>query len=155
MSVNPMTSSAVQSPIGLHAAPGRSEAEAAIREAIATGQPGCAVVLLADRVVAVSEEHGYAAGERLLEAFYARWRAAIGPDRRLYRWSFSSFVAAPVSGEAASGMERLASELTLCRLGDGRHVATGAQIHSVPLHWGGTAEMVSRLLDHFVATYAG
>lgn len=150
-----MASSAVQRPIGLHAAPGRSEAEAAIREAIALGQPGCAVVLLADRALAVCEEHGYAVGERLLEAFYARWRAALGTGVRLYRWSFSSFVAAPMWGEAAFSMERLASELTICRLGDGCHVATGARVHAVPLHWGETPEMVSRLLDHFVATYAG
>jgi hypothetical protein len=150
-----MASSAVQSPTGLHAAPGRSEAEAAIREAIALGQPGCAVVLLADRVLAVCDESGYAAGERLLDAFYARWRAALGTSTRLYRWSFSSFVAAPMWGEAAFSIERLASELTVCRLGDGRHIATGARVHIVPLHWGETAEMVSRLLDQFVAAYAG
>lgn len=150
-----MASNAVHSPIGLHGAPGRSEAEAAIHQAIASGRPGCAVLLLADRVLAVCEDNGYAAGERLLDAFYAHWRAALGADTGLYRWSFSSFVAAPLWGEAALSMERLASELTICRLGDGRHIATSARVHIVPLRRSERAEMVSRLLDHLVATYAG
>jgi len=156
-----MTSSGDRSSAGLHGAPGRSEAEAAIRDAFESGRCAAAVILVADRALGVSEQYGYLSGEDLLEQFFHFWDSALQPGERLFRWSYSSFVAAPVQGDPARirrRFEKFASECIAYPLrgSAGRiPLLTGTRWRIYFLDATTPPEWICRAMDLFVANFAG
>jgi GGDEF domain-containing protein len=73
--------------------PGRSEAEHAVSEACRQGRPAFAAVFVADKLLAISERLGYAAGDKLLLDFSRHWAESLRYGDKLYRWSGTSFLA--------------------------------------------------------------
>jgi GGDEF domain-containing protein len=72
--------------------PGRSEGEAAIERLIREGRLGFVLAVVATEVPQLNEEHGYAAGDRALEALAFRLMGPRGGARELFRWSATAFV---------------------------------------------------------------
>jgi hypothetical protein len=156
-----MTSSGLKSPDKLHSAAGRSEAEAALRDSFESGWCAAAVILVADRALAVSEQYGYLSGEDLLEQFFHFWNSALQPGERLFRWSYSSFVAAPIQGDPAGirrRFDKFASECIACPLrgSAGRiPLLTGTRWRAYFLDATTPPEWICRAMDLFVANFAG
>jgi GGDEF domain-containing protein len=70
----------------------RADAETAISNLIEKGELGFVLAIVAKRVQYIDERDGYEAGDRALVAFAGRLAGPIGPVRRLFRWSATSFV---------------------------------------------------------------
>jgi len=70
----------------------RADAETAISNLIAKGELGFVLAVVATRIQHINERDGYEAGDRALEAFADRLAGPIGPARRLFRWSATSFI---------------------------------------------------------------
>ena len=70
----------------------RADAETAISNLIAKGELGFVLAVVATRVQHITERDGYEAGDRALAAFAQRLAGHIGPTRRLFHWSATSFI---------------------------------------------------------------
>ena len=70
----------------------RADAESAISSLIAKGELGFVLAVVATGVQRINERDGYEAGDHALAAFAGRLAGPIGPARRLFRWSATSFI---------------------------------------------------------------
>lgn len=138
--------------------PGRSAAEAALREAGDSALPANAVVLIPERVLSLSEELGYAAGEQLLEACCRKWVEILAPGEQLFRWSFSTFLVVPVTGDQEEARKRflqltrnpITCEVTLSSGSFGLAAGFECMVFSLEPHE--ASEALCRRIDHSVAT---
>jgi|GEM_PF-2214393 GGDEF domain-containing protein len=153
-----MTASVLTQDARLDRLPGRSAAETALHEASGSTLPANAVVLIPERVLSLSEELGYAAGEQLLEACCRKWEELLAPGEQLFRWSFSSFLVVPVVGDPAAArrrFDRLTKDPVICEVtlphGD-FGLAAGYECMVFRLEPHETTEAICRRIDHSVAT---
>lgn len=72
--------------------PGRAEAETAICRMMREGRPGFVLAVLAKDVASINEQYGYRAGDRVLGELAHRLANGMGPSRKLFRWSATSFL---------------------------------------------------------------
>src|SRR6266849_1608249 len=65
--------------------PGRAQAELELTQAALRGTRQYVVAVLAEGVHLVNEEHGHAAGDRILEELAEQLMAPAGPHREVFR----------------------------------------------------------------------
>lgn len=142
--------------------PGRLEAELALKAASETGCRSFAALFVADRILALSEQFGYTAGDQMLLDFSSYWMTALQREDKLYRWSGTSFLAVIQRTanwrDIATEINRLAAQPVTAWLQaqDGRTpivLGTRVQLLQVEAHES-PASMI-RSIDYFVAANVG
>jgi GGDEF domain-containing protein len=142
--------------------PGRSQAEDAVREACRQGRPAFAAVFVADKLLAISESLGYAAGDKLLLDFSRYWAESLHCGDRLYRWSGTSFLAVLSRDagwrEVVAEIEELAAAPCQAWLEctDGQvPVALSSKVELLAMAGAGSGAEIVRAIDYFVAANVG
>jgi GGDEF domain-containing protein len=72
--------------------PGRAVAEAALIEACGSDSPGCAVILLLDRLKLYNQRYGRGVGDKTLRFFSDFLRRSLDFESSLYRWTGPSLL---------------------------------------------------------------
>ena len=79
--------------------PNKKEAERAIRNALVAPEGKVLVVAVVSRVQAVNARFGYAAGDRMLQAFAEHFKKGLSADDQVYRWHGPALLAVLERGE--------------------------------------------------------
>jgi GGDEF domain-containing protein len=142
--------------------PGRFEAELALKAASKTGQRAFAALFVADRILTLSEQFGYVAGDQMLLDFSSYWLTALPREDKLYRWSGTAFLAvinrAANWRDLAAEIDRLAAQPVTAWLQaqDGRTpIVLGSRVQVLPVEAHESPAAMIRSIDFFVGTNVG
>jgi GGDEF domain-containing protein len=155
-------STAAHCQLSLLELPGRFEAERALKAASETGRRTFAALFLADRILTLSEQFGYTAGDQMLLDFSSYWLTALHREDKLYRWSGTAFLAiinrTANWQDLAAEIDRLAAQPVTAWLQaqDGRTpIVLGSRVQVLPVEAHESPAALVRAIDYFVAANIG